>query len=239
MPVQIGRGGGGAQVSIPDTVAVVRMNPRDANARTEIARVRFPTSGKPEVQQLSQTSIKMTMAYPGLVASDPWTVFPDGRVVIVRGATYTVEFISAAGKASAPIRVPWEPIKVTDADRKAEMDEAQKQLRDQSKAMQKMIPPNIQFQFELLPPADWPANYPAVAPLGLLPAPDGRLWVRRATPTRVGREQWDVLDGSGKLVARWRLPAKTTIVAVGDGVVYSVRTDEDDLRYIQQVSVPK
>lgn len=239
MPVQIGRGGGGAQVSIPDSVAVVRMDPRDANARTELARVRFPTSGKPEVQQLSQTSIKMTMAYPGLVASDPWTVFPDGRIAIVRGATYAVEFITPSGKASAPVRVAWEPIKVTEADRKAEMDEAQKQLREQSKTMQKMMPPNIQMQFELLPPAEWPATYPAVAALGLLPAPDGRLWVKRATPIRVGREQWDVLDASGKVVARWRLPAKTTIVAVGDGVVYAVRTDEDDLRYLQQVAIPK
>jgi len=239
MPVQIGRSGSGAQVSIPDSVAVVRMDPRDANARTEIARVRFPTSGKPEVQMLSETSIKLTMAYPGLVASDPWTVFADGRVAIVRGATYAVEFISPSGTRSSPVRVPYEPIKVTDADRKAEMDSAQKQLRDQSKTMQKMMPPNVQMQFELLPPANWPDNYPAVAPLGLLAAPDGHLWVKRAVPVRVSREQWDVLDRTGKVVARWRLPAKITMVAVGDGVVYTVRTDEDDLRYIQQVTIPK
>jgi hypothetical protein len=48
-----------------------------------------------------------------------------------------------------------------------------------------------------------------------------------------------VIDGTGKLVASWRLPPKTTIIAVGQGVVYSVRTDADDLRYIQRVEIPK
>ena len=59
------------------------------------------------------------------------------------------------------------------------------------------------------------------------------------TPARVGREQWDVIDQAGKLVARWRLPARTTLVAVGQGVVYTTRTDEDDLRYLQRVELGK
>jgi hypothetical protein len=61
--------------------------------------------------------------------------------------------------------------------------------------------------------------------------------VKRSTPIRANREQWDVIDQSGKLVSRWRLPAKTTIVAIGQGVVYAVRTDEDDLRYLQRVEI--
>ena len=51
------------------------------------------------------------------------------------------------------------------------------------------------------------------------------------------REQWDVIDANGKLVTSWRLPAKTTLVAVGQGAVYTVRTDEDDLRYLQRVEI--
>ena len=56
---------------------------------------------------------------------------------------------------------------------------------------------------------------------------------------RLGREQWDVISPAGKLVARWRLPVKTTLMALGSGVLYTVRTDEDDLRYAQQVVLPK
>lgn len=239
MVLQMGRGGGGAQMQLPDSVTIVRMELRDQKARTELAKVRFPTSGKPEMKPLSQTAFKLSMAYPGLVASDAWTVFPDGRVAIVRGGSYTVEFIAADGKRSAPVRVAYDPIKVTDVDRKAEMDTARRQMEEQTKAMKKMMPPNVNFEFELLPPADWPANYPPVSALGLLAGPDGRLWVKRATPARAGREQWDVLDQSGKLVARWRLPSRTILFALGQGAVYTVRTDEDDLRYVQRVELPK
>lgn len=239
MKIEAGVGGRGAdmQMSLPDSVALVQFDPRQP-ARTEVAKLRFPVSGKPQISRAGN-AIKYTMAYPGLIASDPWTVFPDGRIAIVRGGPYTVEFISADGRKSAPVRIAYEPIKLTAADQKAEMDEARRQMAEQGKMAQKMLPAGFSMDFELLPPANWPANYPAVSPLGALAGSDGRLWVKRSTPFRVGREQWDVIDQAGKLVERWRLPAKTTLVAVGQGVVYTVRTDEDDLRYLQRVEVGK
>ena len=236
MVIDAGRSGRGQmQMKLPDSVGVVRLDPRGKAGRTEVARVRFPTSGNPDIKQ-NGTAIKMSMAFPGLVASDPWTVFPDGRIAIVRGATYTVEYITPDGKKTST-RIAYDPIKVTAADQKAEMDEARRAMAEQGKAMQKMMPANVSMDFELLPPTEWPANYPAVAGLSALAAADGRLWVRRAIPFRTGREQWDVIDPSGKLIARWRLPAKTTVMAVGQGVVYTVRTDDDDLRYLQRVEV--
>ena len=239
MKIQGGVGGGGndVQMTIPDSVGVVRFDPRQA-ARTEVTKVRFPVSGKPEISRAGN-SMKMTMAFPGLIPSDPWAVFPDGRIGIVRGATYTIEFISPDGKKSTAGRIAYEPIRVTAADQKAEMDEARRLMEEQGKMAQKMMPAGFSMDFELLPPANWPSHYPAVGALGLLAAPDGRLWVRRAIPFRLGREQWDVIDAGGKLVASWRLPPKTTIAAVGQGVVYSVRTDDDDLRYLQRVEIPR
>lgn len=238
MAIQAGRGASGASMKFPDSVGVLRVDPRSDAARTELTRVRFPTSGNPEMKQ-DGNAFKYTMAYPGLVASDPWTVFDDGRIAILRGATYTVEFIGTDGKHSPPVRIAYDHIRLTDADKKAEMDEAKRQMVEQGKAVQKMMPAGFSIQFEILPPASWPDEYPPVSPLGAMAAPDGRLWVKRATPIRVGREQWDVIDQAGKLVARWRLPPKVTLVAVGRGVVYTVRTDEDDLRYVQRVELPR
>ena len=126
MAIQVGRGGAGgtdAQISLPDSVGVVKIDPRGKVPRAELARVRFPISGKPDIK-MNGTAMKYTMAYPGLVASDPWTVFPDGRIAIVRGANYSVEFIAPDGKKSAPTRIAYSPIRVTAADQKAEMDEA-------------------------------------------------------------------------------------------------------------------
>lgn len=235
MKIEAGRQGGQMQMTFPDSVGLVRVDPRGTTGRTELARLRFPVSGKPDIQQ-NGMAFKYTMAYPGLVAADAWAVFPDGRIGIVRGATYTVEFIAPDGRKTSA-RVAYDPIRVTAADQKAEMDSARRQMTEQAKSVQKMLPANVSMDFELLPPADWPATYPPVSPLGALAAPDGRLWVRRATPARVAREHWDVIDQTGKLVARWRLPSRTTLVAVGQGVVYTTRTDEDDLRYLQRVAV--
>jgi hypothetical protein len=157
----------------------------------------------------------------------------------VRGATYNVEFIAADGKRSAPTAITYERIKVTDADKSAELADAKREMSDQQKAMQKMMPANMSFTFELTPPEKWPNEYPPVGGYAAIPAPDGRLWVKRAIPVRIGREQWDVIDANGKLVARYQLPKKVNLFAAGDGVVYTVRVDEDDLRYLQRVPIPK
>lgn len=240
MPIKAAQSGSGAKLQIPDTIGVVRVDARDKDkgSRTEITRVRVRSTGTPEMQRSGNT-LKYTMAFPGLVASDVWTVFPDGRVAIVRGGPYTVEFIAADGKKSTPVGVPYERFKVTDDDKKAELEAAKREMGDQQKAVQKMIPANFSMTFELTAPDKWPNEYPAVAGFASIPAGDGKLWVKRAIPVRRGREQWDVIDRSGKLVARWQLPPKVTVVAAGDGVVYTVRTDEDDLRYIQKVPLPK
>ena len=239
MKIQGGVGGGGneMQMTIPDSIAIVAYDARQPT-RTEVAKVRFPVSGKPQISRAGN-AMKYSMAFPGLIASDPWTVFPDGRVAIIRGATYQAEFISPDGKKTTGPRNAYEPIRVTAADQKAEMDEAKRVMEEQGKLAQKMLPAGFSMEFELLPPASWSSTYPALAPLTALAAPDGRLWVRRATPFRLGREQWDVLDTNGKVVSSWRLPPKTTIAAVGQGAVYSVRTDEDDLRYLQRVEIPR
>ena len=51
MAINAGRSGGdGFQMSIPDSVGVVRVDPRGKGARTEVAKVRFPTSGKPDMK---------------------------------------------------------------------------------------------------------------------------------------------------------------------------------------------
>jgi hypothetical protein len=245
MKIEMGRSGGSGgrggtmQMGIPDSVGLMRVDPRKPEAREELARVKFPVSGKPEMKQVNERLLRYTLAFPGLVAADAWAVFADGRVAIVRNNPYSVEFIAADGKKSAPVRVAYTQIPVTEADKKAEMDEAQRLMKEQSKAVQKMMPNNITMEFEMLPPVSWPATYPAVSPLGAMAAPDGRLWVKRSVPAREGREMWDVIDQGGRLVGRWRLPAKTTIVGMGNSVVFAARTDEDDFRYAQRIEIPK
>jgi hypothetical protein len=105
------------------------------------------------------------------------------------------------------------------------------------KAAQRMMPAGMTLDINMTPPESWPSNYPAITPMAVHAAPDGMLWVRRATPTRLEREQWDVVDANGALVARWRLPARTRLIGVGAGAVYAVRLDADDLQYLQRIEL--
>lgn len=232
MPV----GGGGPNMRIPDSVDVVRFDPRAPGARTTLSKVRFPTSGTPEMKVEGQT-IKYSMAFPGLVTADSWAVFPDGRVAIVHGATYTVEFITADGKRTVSRPIAYEKVPVTKADQDAEMAEAKRVLAEQMKAVRRTMPPGFTLDINMTAPETWPGTYPAIAPMAVHAAPDGMLWVRRSTPARLDREQWDVVDPRGAVVARWRLAPRTKLVGVGAGVVYTVRLDEDDLQYLGRVAV--
>lgn len=231
----INPGSGGVQ--IPDSVAVVRFDPRTpAAARTTLGKVRFPTSGKPEMQIEGQV-VKYKMAFPGLVTADSWAAFADGRVAIVHGFNYSVEFIAPNGTRTTSRPIAYDRIPVTRVDQDAEMAEAKRMLAEQMKAVRRQMPAGVTLEINMTPPESWPSSYPAIAPMAIHAAPDGMLWVKRSTPAKLDREQWDVISPAGVVVARWRLPARTRVVGVGAGVVYTVRLDEDDLQYLGRVPV--
>ena len=241
MRIDAGRGGGRAAIGamkFPDTVAVLRFDLRANSKKDTLGIVKYPT-GNSKMEVLSQTQFKYTFGVPGLTPSDAWAVFPDGRVAFVYGDGYRVQFVAPNGTKGPMTPVPYDRIPMSEADRKAEVDNVNKQMAAQEPAIRRQMPPTIQMAFEVVPPASWPTHYPPISPLQAIAAPNGDLWVKRATPAQVDREMWDVIDRNGRLVGRWRLPAKTTVVAVGvNNALYTVRTDEDDLRYLQQVSLP-
>jgi hypothetical protein len=229
----------GTGAIIPDSMDLVWFDPRATKvARHLIAKVRTPSTGKQDIQNQGG-HIKVTTPFPGLVPADAWVAFPDGRVAIVRGANYRIEFILPNGTKPAPTTIAYERYKVTEEDKKAELEAIRKLTAQQMGMVKKLMPANVTLDIVVAPPPSWPAEYPPVAILGAIPAPNGDLWVRRSVPVRLERERWDVIDRAGKLVARWQLPPKTDLVSVGTGAVYTVRIDEDDLRYVQRVELPR
>ncbi len=231
---------------IPDSMELVWLDPRSGSgsaggggrnaARTALGRIRIPQSGKQDIQNQAG-HIKVTTPYPGLVPADGWTAFPDGRVAIVRGAGYRVEFILPNGTRPAPTTIAYEHYPVKEEDKAAELDAVRKLAAEQLAMVRKMMPPGTTLDITVTQPSSWPAEYPPLSITGILAAPNGDLWVRRSVPVRLKRERWDQIDKDGKLVARWQLAESTTIVAVGAGAVYTARRDEDDLRYVQRVEV--
>lgn len=107
---------------IPDSMDLVWFDPRAKKmVRTLIARVRTPSTGKQDIKR-DGGNIKVSTPFPGLLAADAWVAFPDGRIAIVRGANYRVEFILPNGSKPSPTVIPYERYRVTEDDKKAELD---------------------------------------------------------------------------------------------------------------------
>lgn len=220
-----------------DSMIIVRFDLEATPTFTRLAAIRTPQSGDQE-RRPEGNKIIVRVPFAGLALADAWTLLPDGTIAIIRGKGYTVEFLGRDGKTTAPVAIPYERIKVTEADKKAELDWQREQLNSVMAVIKKTMPPNLTLDLAITPPPSWPDEYPPIAAIVAFPTSSGQVWVRRSVPARLDREQWDVIDRSGKLVARWQLPPKTNLVAVGDGAVYTSRRDEDDLRYLQRVVLP-
>jgi hypothetical protein len=87
-------------------------------------------------------------------------------------------------------------------------------------------------------PDAWPKYLPPFLPKAVSFAADGMLWVRRTTPAG-SPPLYDVIDRRGVLAGRLTMPARTLLLAHGDGVVYLARLDDDDLQYLGRYPLPE
>jgi hypothetical protein len=216
----------------PDSSAIVRW---------ELESARFDTVGMLPNPALSSISmggrggVKMTSLGGGpLSPRAGWIATRDGRTALVWPEPYHAEWISDAGTRTAGAPVAYRPIRVTDADKNAwaegmgggavtVVSSSSTSGGNRSFTMPKPDPDDM----------DWPEYKPPFQPRGLWAAPDGSLWVQRYV--RVGApEEFDVFDGSGNLADRIVFPEGRRLIGFGAGVAYLIRTDADDLQWIER-----
>lgn len=180
-----------------------------------------------------------------LAARDEWTVFPDGRVAIVRASDYHVDWVMPDGaqRSSAPIR--YSPIRMTAADIKEE-----EALRITARASQMSMTMtndngNQRSSVSMGAPAgapppppitDWPEVKPPFRPnfQSVWARSNGELWVRRTEPAGAKGTLYDVINAQGAVTHQVRVPEGLTVVGMGNGTVYTTKLDEDDLQYLQR-----
>ena len=83
-------------------------------------------------------------------------------------------------------------------------------------------------------PDSWPEVKSPFGGNSVFAAPSGETWVFRQRAANDRVPVADVFNNRGQLVGRVALPAGTRVVALGTHGVYAVRTDEDDLQYLQR-----
>ncbi|MBX3134192.1 MAG: hypothetical protein KF689_12495 [Gemmatimonadaceae bacterium] len=226
-----------------DSAALVRFDRGtrrlDTLAYVKLARGNTQMSG-------GQGNMRMMIgAANPLTPRDEWTVFPDGRVAIVRGTDYRVDFILPNGTRQAGAPIAYTPVRMNAAEIRYEEG-----LRNAARANQmSMLVSNNNGQISrsaqmgpganappLEPLTDWPATKPAFRPglASVLARPNGELWVRRTENAQARGTLYDVINAQGAVAFQVRIPEGLTLVGFGQNTIYTVRKDEDDLVYLQR-----
>lgn len=224
----------------PDSVAILRWRPGETRVDTA-AWVRGPqtnVSSTPAGGAGGGGGMRITVGSSVVWApQDAWGVAADGRVARARPEPYQVVWYSGARSARGGPAVPYTPMRVTEADKRA--------YREQQAAN----PPTMivmggpggggggarSVSPSSMPEPTFAETKPPFTGQGaVLVSPEGEVWVQRTRPANDQTPVYDVFDGSGRLVRKVALARESRVAGFGRGSVYVVRTDEDGLEYLQR-----
>ncbi len=236
---------GGVRLSSGGRIESVSTQPI---ARLDLASDRIDTvAAMPRVEQprvvrsMSMRGGRMQIAgltpYP---TQNVWAVAPDGRIAIVHADPYHVEWISSSGPSISGTRVEYRPVRVTDRDKEAWAD----RMGDGS-ALMVMVDGGggrgggRAMRVPRPDPDDmeWPEFKPAFDRRAARVTPGGELWVQRHVAFSEPAT-YDVFDDSGDRVRQVVLPEGRQLVGFGDGMVFLVNVDEDDLQWLEAYRMP-
>lgn len=168
--------------------------------------------------------------------ADVWAVAPDGWVAVVSAAPYRVRWIPPAGSEVQGPALPFTPLPVTKEDRDAARTTTTNRppatVTTRGPNGDRVVPmprPNVEPLFADTKPA-FGTQVPQIDPTG-------RIWIERHV-AHGAAPLYDVIDRRGNLVDRIVFPMGTRLGGFGPGVLYAVRTDEDDLLYVQRYRMP-
>lgn len=221
----------------PDSVPLLRWDVGTERMDT-VAWKPMPPAARPQVVRSgggANITVRagMARAWP---AEPQWSVAPDGRIALVTPEPYRVTWISPTGARTTGPVVPVTPIRVTEAEKKA-WREGRSRAR----------PVVMTFgggggsgarSMNVGPPSEdpeWPeAKPPFTGQDAVLVSPAGEVWVERTRTASDNTPKYDVFDGAGRLVRVVTLRPRSRVAGFGKGAVYVVRSDEDDLQYLER-----
>jgi hypothetical protein len=175
-------------------------------------------------------------------SGDTWVVFPDGRVAIARAVDYRVDIVQTNKQIVRGAPVRYTPVRVTEADKRQWRD-AQRNapmiaITSTARgggAEQRSVQSGIGGTAQ--EPDSWPDVKSPFGGNSVFAAPSGETWIFRQRAANDRVPVADVFNLRGQLIGRVSLPAGIRVVALGTHGVYAVRTDEDDLQYLQRYAL--
>jgi hypothetical protein len=236
-PIMLTGSPGGGVPQLPESLAVVRWdratdkvdtvltipNPAGGGGNVTMMMIRGGGGGGPRSVGGPQKAFHPT---------DGWAIGPDGRIAMVRAGNYRVEWLDANGRKTTGPVIPYERIKVTKADQDQWI-----QSRTAGTRMvvngRRLTPPPIDPK-----DVDWAEYKPPFNAAGVQVTPDGELWVLASQPASVKTALYDVFDGRGERIRQVRLPEGRRLLGFGNGTLYAVHKDADDLEWLERYRRP-
>lgn len=208
-----------------DSVPLVRYDRRTANLDT-VAWVQL-ARGNVQVRPGQGGGVSISVGAQAFPARDDWGALPDGSVAIARVRDYHVDWYPSTGQRTPGRPVTINAVAVTEAEKVA--------WRSARRA--RAVPRSSGGLSASLPDPEWPAVMPPFVYWQTFSRPNGELWVLRSHKSSEN-PVYDVFSAPGTLTGRVALPARTRLVGFGSGTVYLVRSDDDDLEYLQRYKLP-
>jgi len=151
--------------------------------------------------------------------------FPDGWIAIARLDPYRIDWVTPDGQRIHGSPLPFERVRLDEREQRAFVE------REAARTGRAPRDPS------LFP--EWPEIIPPFLSESLLPAPDGRLWIRRPPTAANPNPPYDVVDRRGALVARVTAGRDVQVVGFGRAAVYAVATDDNGIQRLQRRPLPK
>lgn len=221
----------GGRMSMSDSAVLVRTVPASMKHDTLTRIPTFTTAPEFSPQQIR-------IRVPGYPPLDAWGVFPDGRVIVVRGRGYVPEIYPVGTAMQRAAALPYARLPVTAADRRTMMDsvrravdEGLRQASGMAGAGAANIPP-----IELIEPDPWQTERPPLTADVIRVDPRGRAWV--PVLDRTPGQRYDLLDAQGRILDAIKLEPGIQLLGFGTSSVYTARKDQDDLLYIRRHPLP-
>ena len=205
-----------------DSTQLVRVSRTTGDVDTLAMLKARPTTIKIDGPAERPTAISVRMN--PLATGELAMLFPDGWIAIARLDPYRVDWIAPDGKRTDGSPLPFERVRLDEREQRAWLDR-------QAERNGNAAPDPRSYP-------DWPAFFPPFLPEALLPAPDGRLWVRRVATSGNLSPPYDVINRQGALVARVAVEKDVVVVGFGRGVVFTSVTDENGLQKLQRRPYP-
>ena len=159
----------------------------------------------------------------GVIGSpaDGFGVAPDGRVAIVRGQPYRVEWVGVDGKITRGPDIAYDPVPMTDADRAAHKTPAggggASAVSTGGSGNAGGSLSGIERKFA--------ATKAPFSPADIVVSPDAHVWVMRSRAATATDVTYDVFDARGQRIDRLVFPDGSRVVGFGAGAVYIRQTD--------------